>query len=516
MVTLATPPNSAPRTRWLAYALAPLACGAVALLATPFHNDLDLTNIAMLFLLAVALLATRLGRGPAVLASVCSVALFDYFFVPPRFSFDVSHTQYLLTFVVMLAVALIITHLTAGIRQQAQAAARRERESRGLYRLAAELGGALQIEQVERAISAYLRQELGAAAGLFLPDAEERLRPVDAGKRTLSLPDQYAARSALESGRPVETATTGAEDQDTYLLPLVGATRTRGVLHVCLPDPGGAHFKAQAPLLEAVAALAATAVERIHFVAVAQQTQVQVSAERLRNSVLSALSHDLRTPLTAVYGLADALTVLHPPLPDAARDIALALREQSMRLSRMVANLLDMARLQAGPIELRREWQPLEEVIGAALKLQASALVGHPLHVRLAPDLPLLEFDAVLMERVFCNLLENAAKYSPPGAAITIAAEATPTTAEISVTNDGSRFPPERLPHLFEPFVRGEAESALPGVGLGLTICKAVAEAHGGTLRAENVANGARVLLSIPLGTPPLLEAEAQGSQEAP
>ena len=239
-------------------------------------------------------------------------------------------------------------------------------------------------------------------------------------------------------------------------------------------------------LLETVASLVAIAIERLHYVEVANSAQLQMVSERLRSSILSAVSHDLRTPLTALVGLADSLSIAKPPLPDQHRGTAEAIRDQAMRLSGLVGNLLDMARLNAGEVKLRKEWQPLEEVIGASLKLLEKNLADHPIAVRLPTGLPLLEFDAVLIERVLCNLLENAAKYSRPGSPVEISARRLDTVVEVAVCDQGPGIPAGQGPDIFEMFVRGARESAKPGVGLGLAICRAIIEGHGGSISAGN------------------------------
>ena len=496
-------------TSWRNYLIALAACGFTALMATPLHDRLDLANTVMLFLLTVALVAVRLGRNPAILAAFLSVALFDFFFVPPRFSFAVSDAQYLVTFAVMLAVALIISHLTAGLQQQAQEAKERELRSRSLYELAKALAGAISREQVREATHIFLRDTLHGETSLLLPDASEELMAVGEAQSAVSLPASYTARSVFDSGQSIASEHVSNEILRSLYLPLQGSTRIRGVLVVSVPLGVAWVLQDQRPLLQAVASLVATAVERLHFVEVAQDSQLQIASERLRSSILSALSHDVRTPLTALYGLADTLLLSKPPLPEALLDTASAIRDQALRLNGMVGNLLDMARLQAGKITLRKEWQPLEEVIGASIKLLGAGLQAHPVQVNLPSDLPLLEFDAVLMERVFCNLLENAAKYSPDGAAIEVEARSCEAVVEVTICNPGPGFPPDKLEKIFEIFERGTHESAIPGVGIGLAICRAIVEAHGGRIQAFNpVAGGACVRFSLPCGQPPAIEAE--------
>jgi len=496
--------------RWREYVFALAACGFTALAATPLREHLDLANTVMLFLLTVALVAVRLGRNPAILAAFFSVALFDFFFVPPRFSFAVNDAQYLVTFAVMLAVALIISHLTAGLRQRALEAKERERRSRSLYGLAKALAGAVSQEQVREVTRIFLRDTLRGETSLLLPDALEELTAIGEDLSTISLPLLYTARSAFNSGQTIVSAHVEDGDLRSLYLPLQGSTRMRGVLVVSVPLDLAHALQDQRPLLQAVASLVATAVERLHFVEVAQDSQLQIASERLRSSILSALSHDVRTPLTALYGLADTLVLSKPPLPEGLLDTASAIRDQALRLNGMVGNLLDMARLQAGKITLRKEWQPLEEVIGASIKLLGAGLQAHPVKVNLPSDLPLLEFDAVLMERVFCNLLENAAKYSPGSAEITISAEARAAAVEVTICNPGAGFPPDKLEKIFEMFERGTLESAIPGVGIGLAICRAIVEVHGGQIQAFNpAAGGACVRFSLPCGKPPAIEAES-------
>ena len=248
----------------------------------------------------------------------------------------------------------------------------------------------------------------------------------------------------------------------------------------------------------------ASTLERIHFIDVAQSTTVQMESERLRNSLLAAISHDLRTPLASLVGLADTLR-LTGPLPRAEQEeIVVAIRNSALRMNALVNNLLDMARLESGSVKLNRQWQPLEEVVGSALAACAQILAGRPIKVALAEDLPLLQLDAVLMERVFANLLENAAKYTPAGTAITIAARVVDDMVEITLDDEGPGLPAGRQEAIFEKFERGRRETAIAGVGLGLAICRAIVRVHDGTIHGETrPSGGARFTLRLPRGTPP-------------
>jgi len=480
-----------------------LACSATTLLATPLLGHLDLANIVMLFLLTVLLIAVSLGRSAAVLAAVLSVLLFDIFFVPPRFSLAVSNIQYLVTFAVMLATALIVGQLAAGLKQKAREAQVREQRTQALYEVARQLAGTLALEQVIDIARQFIRFQLNADTAILLPEEE------DANAKLSFRIEPHLARVALDSGQLVRDSGTAGSGYASLYLPLRASMRIRGVLAVALPADSPDLPPENLALLEALASLIAIAVERLHYVDVAQATQLGMVSERLRSSILSALSHDLRTPLTALVGLADSLFLIKPALPAPALETAHALHEQAARLAGLVGNLLDMARLNAGNVTLRREWQPLEEVIGASIKLLGNTLDAHPVHVALPADLPLLEFDAVLIERVFCNLLENAAKYAPAGTDVEIVASQLADSVEIRVCDHGPGFPAGNLSALFEMFARGQTESGKPGTGLGLAICRAIVEAHGGEISAENApGGGACIRFTLPKGVPPVLEEE--------
>ena len=500
---------------WQQYALTIALCAATALLATPLLAYLDLANIVMLFLLAVLLVAVMFGLRPAVLAAFLSVALFDFFFVEPRFSFEVHDGQYLVTFAVMLAVALITGQLTAGLRRQADESATEALRTRALYEMARDLSGALMVEQVVEITRNFLRHVLGADATVLLSNNVGELHAVVGRESTRLQIEPRLAEMAFSSGAPVECGSLGGAGFAMLYLPLKAPMRVRGVVAVAPVDGDAYELLAQCQRLETMASLVAIAVERVHYVDVAQRTQVQMVSERLRSSILSALSHDLRTPLTSLVGLADSLTISRPPLGAVALETASAIRDQAERMAGLVGNLLDMARLHAGDVTLQKEWQPIEEVIGSSIKLLGRALAEHPVKVSLAKGLPLVEFDAVLIERVFCNLLENAAKYSPPGAGVGIDVASRDGLREVIVSDNGKGFAPANGSAVFEMFVRGEAESSTPGVGLGLAICSAIVEAHGGSISAANGEHGgARVTFTLPLGNPPSIEEEALSPEE--
>ena len=496
------------------YLVAAAACALLTAATMPLAAVLDLANIVMLFLLAVLAVALRYGRGPAALASILNVAAFDFFFVPPRLSFNVGDVQYVLTFGVMLAVGLIVGQLTAGLRYQARIARHRERRSQALFEVARDLSSVLATEQVVEAAATAVAREFRSEAHLFVLDAADRLVTVQPAPQDAGL-DAGTARWAFDHARAAGLGTDTLPGSAWLYVPLKAPMRTRGVLALKPEEPRLLLVPEQRRQLETFAALAAIALERVHYVEVAQQATVQIESERLRNSLLAALSHDLRTPLAGLVGLADTLRLAQPPLPDRQAEIAQALQTEALRLNTQVNNLLDMARIESGSVRLRREWHSIEEIAGSALRASARVLAPRSVVTDLPADLPLVECDAVLIERVFVNLLENAAKYTPPTSHIRVSARAEGSELRVEVADDGPGIRAGQEAAIFEKFTRGTRESAVGGVGLGLAICKAIVEAHGGTIVAQPAeGGGAALVFTLPLGKAPVFdgdEAEAAG-----
>jgi len=500
-------------TPWQSYVKGAAICAAAAAIAAPLHAVFDLANIVMLFLLAVVLVAVRYGRGPAVMASFLGVAAFDFLYVPPRYSFAVSDVQYLMTFAIMLGVGLIIGQLTASFRHQAKVATSREDRVRALYEMSRDLSAALLPEQIAEICDRFIDVEFDARSAIILADQRDeigdKLRPALGGPGGMPAVDLGIAQWAFDHGEPAGRGTDTLAGSAILYVPLKAPMRIRGVLALESRDGARLMTPEQRRLLDTFAHLIAIAIERVHYVDVAQTTTVAMESERLRNSLLAAISHDLRTPLAALVGLAESITMTQPPPTVQQDEIALAMREEARRMSSLVDNLLDMARLQAGKVQLNRQWHPLEEIVGSTLKAMGTTLSRHRVNVRLEEDLPLLELDAVLIERLLCNLLENAAKYTPAGSAIDIGTTTTAKSVDIWVEDNGPGLPAGKEEDIFKKFERGVKESPTPGVGLGLAICRAIAEAHDGSISAANRSHGgARFVVTLPRGTPPAIAAE--------
>lgn len=497
----AAAPARAGAPRWRAYAGALAICGAAAALAVPLDDWLDTASLVLLFMLGVVLTATRFGRGPALLAAGASVLLFNLLFVPPRFSLAVADERFAFTFAMMLIVGLLVGQLTAGLRAQAQAATQREQRVRSLYGISRELGVALTVEQVCEALERFAASQLAATATvLWVRDRSDRLHPLGRAAADDLAP---LARRVVDEGQAAGCGTAVQPDCAALVLPLRATMAVRGALAV-RRAPDRAWTEDERRLLDTCATLLAGALERIHYIEVAQASALEIEGERLRNSLLSAISHDLRTPLSSLVGLAESLRLTRPEPTAQQAEIADAMAASARRMSALVNNLLDMARLESGAVRLDLQWQPLEEVVGTALAATAAMLARHRVTVALADDLPLLRLDAVLMERVLVNLLENAVKYTPEGTAIEIAAAVDGGEVRLSVRDHGPGLPAGREQDLWRKFERGQRESSTPGVGLGLALCRSIVEAHGGRIDATNAADGgARFVMRLPLGVPP-------------
>jgi two-component system sensor histidine kinase KdpD len=491
------------------YGLAAAACAATTLITHLLVPYFDLANIVMVFLLSVVGVALWLGRGPSVLAAFANVAAFDFFFVPPRLSFAVSDVQYLLTFFVMLIVGLVTGQLTAGLRFQASVATHREARSRALFEAARDLSNMLTNEQAIEVARTVIAREFRAQVAIYVLDMKERLQPPGTDAAGL---DFGTAQWTLDHNQPAGLGTDTLAGSAWLYLPLKSTMRSRGVLALQPREPRLLLLPEQRQQLETFAALTAMALERVHYIEVAQSATVQMESERLRNSLLSALSHDLRTPLAALVGLSEMLAASLPRLSTQQLEMARALSDKSQRMADMVTNLLDMARIQSGEVRLRLDWQSMEEIVGTAVKQTQGALGRRPLGIQMDPAVALVECDAVLIERVLVNLLENAGKYTPELSPVEILVRAVDDELLVSVRDHGPGVAKGQEELIFEKFTRGDAESATPGVGLGLAICRAIVLAHRGRIRVEPTRpHGATFTFTLPLGVPPLVDRSGDG-----
>ena len=477
-------------------------------------------NVVMIFLLGVVYVAVRYGRGPGVVASVAAVLLYDFFLVPPFHTLAVADAQYLLTFGVMLVVALVISTLTSRVRQHAEEARQRERRMEALYRLTRQLAATSGHDQLVVTAQRELSEIFGGDVSIFLPGQDGALQP-GAG---IGLEDGVAgseadiavAPRALDRGKLAGMGAGPLPSAKALYLPLVGPEGPVGVLGIRLPQGTERLLTPdQRQLLEACAGQIGLALQRTALAEQAQWVLVQVEAERVRSSLLSSVSHDLRTPLAVIAGSASSLLESGAAqTTETRRELLQTICDETNRMAILIENVLRMTQLQSGAIAPKKQWQPLEEVVGSALGRLGKALADRPVATRIPPNLPLLNFDGVLIEQVLINLIDNAARYTPPGTAVDILASVEGEHAVVEVADRGPGLAPGEERHIFDKFVRGAAGTiqGRRGAGLGLAICRAIVEIHGGRIWAENrPGGGARFVFAIPIGgQPPPVSAEAE------
>ncbi len=498
-------------TGWLGAVLSVLLASGVAWL---FFGRLERANLVMPYLLAVVAVATVWGRGPASLAALLGVIVFDFFFVTPYFSLAVSDTQYVLTFGVMLTVGLTIGTLVARNRDQAEAARRRERETAALYSASRELAAAAGREALVAVAARHMTELFGRAIAVFLPLADGRLELVHGGQLAFAQQrDEHAVASwsfqhGMRAGRGTDTL-PGAR---AVYVPLLTARGPIGTVGVGASADGEGLLPDQVHLVEALAGQLAIALERERLTEEAERSHLRAEEERLQAALLSSVSHDLRTPLATISGAASAIVQPDAVLDDAARhDLAQTIVEESGRLTHLVGNLLDMTKLSAGAVTVRREAHAMEELVGAALEhIGAERIAGRPLHLDVPGDLPLVPVDGVLIEQVLVNILDNALRYSPDGSPLDIVVRVSGREMWVIVADRGPGLAEGEKQFVFERFARGSAGASTTGSGLGLAICRGILDVHGGSISAANRPGGGAVFrIGLPLDAPEAAPEEA-------
>jgi two-component system sensor histidine kinase KdpD len=481
-------------------AVATVTLGAgICLLARPL---LQTTDVAMLLLLGVVVVAASSSLGPALLASALSIAAFNFGFVPPHYSFAVGDSAFLLTFAVMLIVAVVMSRLTSRIRTQALESKVRERRTAALYGLSQGLATATTRAEQVAVTARHLGQVVDGRADLVLGDDPAGERPMSE-----SVDVSVAAAWARDHGEPAGWGTRHCAGAEALALPLRGVAGVLGVAVVRPPDRDQPLTDEARRTLEALAGQAAGALERTLLAERHEQARMEVEAERLRTALLSSLSHDLRTPLASIEGAASSL--LQDPAaltPEGRRELAGAILEESHRMTRLVTNLLDMIRLETGALAATKAWQPLEETLGVALLRLEERLAEHPVETCLPESLPLVPIDELLVEHLFINLLENVVKHTPPGTRVSIGAWREDGAVVVEVADRGPGIPPGEEEAVFAKFYQaGRAAGAGSGSGLGLTICRGIVAAHGGRIWADRRAGGGTAFrFTLPLEGPPV------------
>jgi two-component system sensor histidine kinase KdpD len=479
------------------------SCTGIAALMRPYVTVVD---AAMVYLLGIVLVASRTGKKPSLLATFLSVAAYDFFFISPFYTFTVHDVRYIFTFIVMFVIAFVISTLTLRIRHQAEAARQRERRTAALYSLSRKLVHERGIEQLSAIAIKHISDVLSSHVIVLVPGERGKLTVPATGPGTFALDqkEMSVAQWSFDHRQRAGLGTDTLSGSRALYLPLASASKTVGVIGVM---PGAGHFfdQEQVHILESFANQTAMAIERASLAEEAQEALLKAETETLRNTLLSSVSHDLRTPLAAITGAASTLLQKEVTFGVAEKqELVQTIYEEAEHLNQIIRNVLNMTRLEAGTITVKKEWQPLEEIIGAVLDRLSEKIKDRPLKTSLPEDLPLLSFDPLLIEQVLMNLLDNALKYTPQGTPIEISASVRDGEVMVELEDRGPGIPPGEEEKIFEKFVRASATGG--GIGLGLTICRAVITAHGGKIWAENRAGGgAAFRFTLPVGEQPPL-----------
>jgi two-component system sensor histidine kinase KdpD len=475
------------------------------LVGMPVRTYVNPTNLVMFYLMGIVITALQWGRGPSIFASLLSVIAFDIIFVLPYHTIAVSDAEYLLTFAGLFIVGIVVSTLTARMAAQAMAAQEREEQAIAAFELSYDLATAVTLQEIAARTLLHTQRVFGGAVAIYLPSTVG-LSWVDATTGYPNNTTDLEAATNLEAiewafhhHQPAGAGTDTLPNAQVRSLPLMTAHSAVGVLALLLPPD---HLlPPQRRLLESFANQAALALERAQLAEAANELSLVQEREKFQAALLGSISHDLRTPLVTITGALSALQEQEALLsPKAQRALVATAHEQSTRLNQLVGNLLDMTRLEGGAIHVRRELCDLQDLVGAALERHAPALTQHQVELDVPDSLPLVPMDFVLMVQVLANLIDNAAKYSPPQTTIRIQAICREQTVEITVADEGTGIPPEELEQIFVKFHRVTQGDHVVGTGLGLSISKGLVEAHGGKIWASNRPGGGSILtVALPL-----------------
>jgi two-component system sensor histidine kinase KdpD len=457
--------------------------------------------MVMVYLLAVILGSVKLGLKPAILTAFLGTLAFDFFFVPPYFTFAVANPQYLITFAALFSVGVVISTLVSQARERAEVIRARELQTASLYYLSRALAAAADIGAVLEAVVKHVGEALNAKLALFLPEGERLDIMASSEGMTVDLKEQAVADWAFRNRHPAGRGTDTLVSAALIHLPLTTASNVLGVMGVSLQSESDYRSPECRRLLDAFATQAAMAMERVQFSRQAEQAQILQARENLERALLNSISHDLRSPLASVTGVLSSLRDEGARLGETARrELLDTACGEADRLNRFVGNLLDMTRIEAGALRPRREPCDVQDLVGCALAVLEARLGDREVSFRMPPVMPLVPMDMVLMTQVLVNILENSIKYSPPGSPLEIVAVADKGWLELRLSDHGRGVPEQDLKRVFDKFYRIPVPEGAGGTGLGLSICKGLVEAHGGRIKAGNRTDGGlTIVIRLPL-----------------
>ena len=481
------------------YLLSLALVAASTLLGVTVRGDLEPVNLVMLYLASTVISAVYLGRGPSLLVTVTGVLAFDYFLVPPYFTFAVSDTQYLITFLVLFVVSLVISSLTARVREQAKAAIQREKQTSALYNLSRGLASATDLHMVIKTVIQQIEQAFGRQVAIFLPD-HKQVRVFAASQNYIPDANEMAVAAwTFEHDEPAGRGTATLPAASIRCQPLNTAKGIVGVLGIHPRNASSLLTPEQRQTLTAFTSQVAIAIERASLTEQARQAELLQAAEKLQTALLNSISHDLRTPLVSITGVLTSLEEQADLLNEEHRhSLIVTAREEAERLNRLVGNLLSMTRIESGAIKLHREPEDFQDLIGTALEQLGKRIGSHPVSVEVPVDFPLVPMDFSLMVQVMVNVLENAVKYSPESSPIEVSAQLVDGKARLQIADRGAGIPFDDLERVFDKFYRVRRPESVSGTGLGLAISRGLVEAHHGIIRAL-CRDGGGTILSVDL-----------------
>ncbi|WP_372844222.1 DUF4118 domain-containing protein [Psychrobacter sp.] len=480
------------------YLMAVLGCGLVTVTLIALTRWFDLANVVMLYLLVIVFISVRFGRAPGILAAFLSVLSFDLFFVEPKLSFNVSDVQYLVTFAVMLIVSLIINNLAVGLRFQAQAARKREQQAISMSYLAQSLSAARKNNDIISQAAAWLTQHLASTAIIVMPDADNKLVVMT----DCTIPAAFnwvVTRWVFDHNESAGLGTHTLTANTMHYRALATSTQVLGVLALMPTDSESFNQPEQQRALDVAIAQITLALERVYYAKIAQNALIKVESERLRGTLLSALSHDIRTPITVLSGLASSLATQTLTMSE-QKQLAVDIEQQANVIQRLVINILDYVSLQSGGMQLNKQWVSLEEIVGSNIRQLEHYLKERQIEIDIPHHIDFIYTDELILSRVLNNLFTNAINYTPDDACICIKAMLDDNQqCRITVTDTGDGLPVGLEAQIFERFTRGNLESSTTGLGLGLALSRDLVEHLGGTLSAANIQpHGAQFIITLP------------------
>jgi two-component system sensor histidine kinase KdpD len=500
---IAQPPELRTLGNSIAYA-GSMGMVLVALLAGLVLQHLGITNVALVFLTAVLASAITYGLWPSLLVCLVSTLAYNFFFIPPLYNFTIAQPENVVALFFFAVVAVVASNLTARVRTQAVVARERAKATENLYLFSRKLAAVFTLDDLLWATAFQFAQMLKVRVVILLPEGETvAVRAGYPPEDMLEEADVAAAKWVWDHGTEAGRGSNTLPGAKWLFMPMRTGRGTVGVVGLDSDKPGALLSPDQRRLFDALADQAALAIERINLAQDIDRNRLNAETERLRSALLTSISHDLRTPLSSILGSASSLKNYGATLDEAAKQELLgSILEESERLNRFIANLLDMTRLESGAIAPRLELVDLADLVGSALRRAAKVLAQHEIDLSLSPNLPMLKLDPVLFEQALFNLLDNAGKYAPPGSKVTVKGGIVDGRVRLTISDEGDGIPSEDIERIFDKFYRVQAsDRKRAGTGLGLAISRGFVESMGGTLVAANSATGkgAEFTITLPL-----------------